>query len=75
MSIVNRLRLSDTNAVIDHFTRVLIGTTVDDDRRPRLREILTGSPTGTFNAADGRQNARLREMCEQVLGFPEFIKQ
>ena len=77
MLITQRLNLSSADAVIDHFTRLLIGTTVDATRRQLLHDVLVSPRTGLFNndPTDGGQNSRLREMIEQVLGFPEFDMQ
>lgn len=72
-----RLRLSSADEVIDHFTRHLIGTTVDATRRQLLTDVLVDPVTRLFinDPANNGQNARLREMIEQVLGFPEFNEQ
>jgi hypothetical protein len=72
-----RLNLASADEVIDHFTRHLIGMTVDATRRQLLTDVLVDPSTRRFinDPANSGQNARLREMIEQVLGFPEFNEQ
>ena len=72
-----RLRLSTADEVIDHYTRHLVGMTVDATRRQLLTDVLVDPVTRRFinDSANNGQNARLREMIEQVLGFPEFNEQ
>lgn len=66
--------LTTADEVIDHFTRQLIGRTVEGPRRDTLRELLLqGLPD--FDPANGSQDTRLREMIANILGSPEFNKQ
>lgn len=75
MRITVRARLTKADEVIDHFSRVLLGMTLDPTRRALLRNVLVDPVTMEFNPSQGSQNGRLREMLEQLLGFPEFNKQ
>lgn len=69
-----RLNLTTADQVIDHFSRVLLGTTLDAARRQILTDVLVDPSTRVFinDPSNFSQNVRLREMIEHVLGFPEF---
>jgi len=74
MPLVQQVGLAHADEVVDYFTRLLIGTTLDGARKDRLREILLqGLPD--FDPANGAQEGRLREMIANILGSPEFPKQ
>jgi uncharacterized protein (DUF1800 family) len=76
-AIVTRLRLTDADEVIDHFTRMLTGVSAESTRRTQLRAVLVDPVSGLFvpDPSNGAQDNRLREMVSQVLGFPELNQQ
>jgi large repetitive protein len=69
------LGLDEADAVLDHYAKILLGTTLDDSRRAMLRSLLVNSGSGLYDPADGGQTWRLRETLSNMLGFPEFNKQ
>ncbi len=73
--VMQRLRLTTADGVIDHWSRVLFGRTVDAPRRTILRALLVSPTSGNYEPADAGQSSRLREMISNMLGFPEFNKQ
>jgi uncharacterized protein (DUF1800 family) len=74
MLAVQAADLKTADEVVDHFTRLLIGRTLEGPRHDRLRELLLqGLPE--LNPASGSQESRLREMIANILGSPEFQKQ
>lgn len=71
-----QLQLVTADAVIDHYSRIILGKTLDDTRRALMRDVLVaGNPSGDFEPGRASQGYQLRQMLSQMLGFPEFNKQ
>lgn len=75
LPVAQRLRLTTADAVIDHYSRLLLGITLDAQRRQILTDLLVNPGSGLYDPADAGQTWRLREMISNMLGFPEFNKQ
>jgi uncharacterized protein (DUF1800 family) len=75
MAVLLRLRITDADAVLDHYSRLLTGGKLDDDRRQILLPLLVHPTTGRFEPGDPGQTWRLRETISNMLGFPESNKQ
>jgi len=75
MAVLQRLRLTDADAILDHYSRLILGGKLSDERRQILRPLLVNPGSGRFEPADPGQTWRLRETISNMLGFPESIKQ
>lgn len=76
MGALNRLEIQTADAVIVHYSKMLLGQDVDGVRHAMLRTTLIGTnASGEYEPGTGSQENQLRQMISHMLGYPEFNKQ